>query len=129
MTRERVPPGTRYGDILAYSRAVTDGDDAWIAGCAPTDGAGALVGSGSAYEQARQCLRNISDALAASGFDTSDVVRTRIYLRSFSDFDEVARAHREVFEDTRPACTVVAVCDLAYADAVVYMDADARRRS
>ena len=125
--RRSIAAGTVYGDALAYSRAVVVGDDAWIAGCAPFDAGGAVVGPGDAEAQTRQCLENISHALSAAGFSIHEVVRTRIYLRSFADADAVMAAHREVFHAIRPACTVIAVADLVQPEMLVYVDADARR--
>ncbi|MDD2926221.1 Rid family hydrolase [Rhodoferax sp.] len=125
--RVRVKAMTPYDDILAFSRVVCLDNEAWVSACAPLDAQGQLVGAGDAYAQADQCIRNITQALAKVAFDASDIVRTRIYLRSFADLDAVARAHREVFAEIRPACAVVAVADLVRPDMLVYIEADARR--
>lgn len=122
-----VPAMTPYDDMLAFSRVVCLGNEAWVAACAPLDEQGELVGPGDAYAQAGQCIRNITQALSKVAFSASDIVRTRIYLRSFADLDAVARAHREVFAEIRPACAVLAVADLVRPDMLVYIEADARR--
>lgn len=127
MTRVRIPANTKYGDLLAYSRLVAVGDEAWIAGCAPTNASGELVGQARPYEQAQQCISNIEQALADAGFALSDVVRTRLYIRSFEHADQIMRAHREAFSSIKPASTVIAVADLVLPDMLIYMDADARR--
>jgi enamine deaminase RidA (YjgF/YER057c/UK114 family) len=61
----------------------------------------------SAYEQARRCLEIILTALGEAGARPQDVVRTRIYLTAPEHWDDVARAHGEIFGDIRPAATCV----------------------
>lgn len=96
----------------------------WISGTAPIMAGGADPPA-DAYGQARRCLDIVSAALAEAGGSPSDVVRTRIYLVRTSDFDEVARAHREVFGDVLPASTMVTVAELADPRWLVEIEADA----
>jgi enamine deaminase RidA (YjgF/YER057c/UK114 family) len=42
-------------------------------------------------------LEIIGTALIEAGGNLDDVVRTRIFVADFGDFDEVARANRELF--------------------------------
>lgn len=60
-----------------------------------------------AYGQARRCLEIIVGALADAGATVEDVVRTRVYVTRSDVWEEVARAHAEVFGGTRPAATAV----------------------
>jgi enamine deaminase RidA (YjgF/YER057c/UK114 family) len=62
-----------------------------------------------AYGQARRCLEIVATALQEAGASMADVVRTRTYLTDVADWQEVARAHGEVFGDVRPASTMVQV--------------------
>jgi enamine deaminase RidA (YjgF/YER057c/UK114 family) len=68
------------------------------------DGAAPPTG---AYEQARRCLEIILAALAEAGAQAEDVVRTRMFVTSSEHWDDVARAHGEVFSSIRPAATCV----------------------
>jgi len=61
----------------------------------------------SAYEQARRCLDIILSALGEAGARPEDVVRTRIFVTAPEHWEEVARAHGEIFGDIRPAATCV----------------------
>jgi len=61
----------------------------------------------SAYEQAQRCLEIIVAALGEAGAVPQDVVRTRMYVTAPEHWDDVARAHGEVFGDVRPAATCV----------------------
>jgi enamine deaminase RidA (YjgF/YER057c/UK114 family) len=60
-----------------------------------------------AYAQTRRCLEIIVQALEQAGARPEDVVRTRMYVTAPEHWDEVARAHGEVFGRIRPAATCV----------------------
>ena len=70
------------------------------------DGAPPPIG---AYAQARRCLEIILDALAQLGARPEDVVRTRVYVTSADDWQEIGRAHGEVFGAIKPVTTLVGV--------------------
>jgi enamine deaminase RidA (YjgF/YER057c/UK114 family) len=52
-------------------------------------------------------------------------VRTRIYLTDVGDWQDVARAHGEVFGEIRPASTCVVVAELLDQRWRVEIEADA----
>ena len=54
----------------------------------------------------------IGTALIEAGGSLDDIVRTRIFVTDFGDFDEIARAHGEVFRDIRPVNTSYIVAGL-----------------
>jgi enamine deaminase RidA (YjgF/YER057c/UK114 family) len=95
-----------YEPIVGFSRAVVAGDRVLVAGTAPIPPDGAPPPE-SAYAQAQLCLRIVGETLERAGSGLDRVVRTRIYLTDPSHFDDVARAHGEVFRDVRPASTMV----------------------
>ena len=78
-----------------------------------------------AYEQMRLCLEIVGGALGEAGAGFADVVRTRIYLTDAEDYEEVARAHGEVFSEIRPASTAVVVKGLLDPRWLVEIEADA----
>ena len=53
-----------------------------------------------------------------------DVIRTRIFLKDISRWEEAARAHGEYFPEIRPACTFVEIKALIKEDWLVEMEAD-----
>ncbi len=57
-------------------------------------------------------VRRIEVALVEAGAALSDVVRTRIYVTDISRWREVAAVHAEVFDQIRPAATMVEVAAL-----------------
>ncbi len=93
---------------MGFSRAVRVGPHVHVAGTAPIMPDGAPPPDGP-YAQTRRCLEIILTALAEAGAGPEDVVRTRTFATSAADFEEVARAHGEVFSEIRPASTYIVV--------------------
>jgi enamine deaminase RidA (YjgF/YER057c/UK114 family) len=77
-----------------------------------------------AYGQARRCLEIILGALREAGAGAEHVVRTRTYITDAAHWEDVGRAHGEVFADVRPASTMV-VAQLLDPRWLVEMEADA----
>jgi enamine deaminase RidA (YjgF/YER057c/UK114 family) len=106
MDRRLISSGSPYEGVAGFSRAVVAGPHVHVAGTAPVMPDGAAPPE-SAYEQARRCLEIIVAALAEAGATPEDVVRTRMFVTAPQHWDDVARAHGEVFGSIRPAATCV----------------------
>ena len=111
MERQRITSGGAYEPIFGYCRAVRVGDHVYVAGTAPQMPEGADPPEDS-YGQAKRCFEIIGAALAEAGSSFEDVVRTRVYITPAADFDEVGRAHGEIFRDIRPVNTTVIIAGL-----------------
>ncbi len=115
MERRLISGHSPFEPIVGYSRAVVVGSTVHVAGTAPIAPDGSQTPPG-AYEQARLCLSIIAGALALAGASVEDVVRTRVFITDPADFEEIGRAHGEVFRDIRPAttCVVTGLLDPAW---------------
>jgi enamine deaminase RidA (YjgF/YER057c/UK114 family) len=122
--RRRIVSGSPFEPVVGFSRAIVAGRHVHVAGTAPVPADGGEVAP-DAYSQARRCLEIIEAALAEAGATVDDVVRTRIFLVDVDDWQDVGRAHGEVFGDVRPASTMVVVTALLDPAWKVEIEADA----
>jgi enamine deaminase RidA (YjgF/YER057c/UK114 family) len=122
----RFGSGAPWEGIVGYSRVVVRGEAAWVSGTTSMVN-GAVAHAGDAAAQTRQALEIISVSLQRAGFSINDVVRTRMYVTDISRWEEIGRAHGEVFGDVRPATTMVQVAALIDPDMLVEIEADAVR--
>ena len=104
--RRRVSSASPYEARYGFSRAIRVGPHVHVAGTGPIMPDEAEPPR-DAYGQAKRCLEIILAALAEAGAGREHVVRTRVFAVGREDFDQVARAHAEVFGETRPAATYV----------------------
>ena len=102
MERQNIPGTSPYEPIIGFSRAVRIGNVVHVSGTGPV-GADDL----SPAEQTRTVLKLIETALAQAGATFEHVYRTRMFLSRAEDWEEIGRAHGEVFATIRPACTMV----------------------
>ena len=105
MDRRLIQGHSPLEPVFGFSRAVVSGRSVHVAGTAPIPREGEPPES--AYDQMRLCLELVGEALAKAGAGFEDVVRTRMFIVDPADWQEVARAHGEVFGEIRPAATAV----------------------
>jgi enamine deaminase RidA (YjgF/YER057c/UK114 family) len=108
MTRRRVASGSPYEPAIGFSRAAIAGHHVSVAATA------AIMPDGGeppadAYGQAKRCLEIIVAALEEAGASVRDVIRTRCFIVAAEDWEEVGRAHGEVFSEVRPASAMIVV--------------------
>src|SRR5690348_5084521 len=124
MERTRIGSGAPWEATVGYSRAVRVGQQDFVAGTTATHATGAVVGA-TPYEQARLAMRNIKSAMERCGAQMTDVVRTRMYVVNIEDWEEIGRAHGEVFSAIRPVATMVEVRRLTDPAMLVVIEVDA----
>ena len=125
LSRRNIASGAPWEAIVGYSRAVRVGPFVFVAGTSASDAEGRVVGAGDPYAQAAYCFRKIGDALRQAGASLRDVVRVRMYVTNAGFWEEVGRAHKEVFADVLPAATLVEVSRLLDPAMLVEIEVDA----
>lgn len=122
--RINVSSGAMWEEIIGYSRAVRVGNVIEVAGTTAVDGA-KIIGGKDAYIQTKFIFQKIEKALKEAGASMNDVVRTRMYVTDISKWEEIGKAHGEVFKEIKPATTMVEVKSLIHPDMIVEIEATA----
>ena len=127
MKRLNITTNAPWEKLVGYSRVVRTGKTIEVSGTvAILDNE--VVGIGNPYAQTRRILEIINDVLQQAGSSINDVVRTRIYVTDITHWEEIGRAHGEVFGDVLPATSMIEVSQLIDPDFLVEIEATARIR-
>ncbi|MFF4405500.1 RidA family protein [Streptomyces sp. NPDC001262] len=122
----RVQSDSSWEETIGFARAVEAGDRVLVSGTLPITG-GVIQGEGDPYEQTLAAFGKALHALKELGLGIESVVRTRMYLAHVRDVDAVGRAHKELFDDVRPASTMVVVSGFVDSRALVEVEVEAFR--
>jgi enamine deaminase RidA (YjgF/YER057c/UK114 family) len=123
--RNKIFTGTPWEPKVGYARAVQVGDVVHVSGTTGTDPSGKVLAPGDAYSQTVQAIRNIENALKRLGLGLEYVVRTRIYVTQMDRWEEVAKAHAELFGEVHPATSLIGVARLVDPEMLVEIEAEA----
>lgn len=123
--RQLVSSGAVWESVVGYSRAVRVGPWVSVAGTTAAADGGGAVGGDDIGAQAREALRRVVAALEQVGAGPEHVVRTRMFVTDISRWEEVGRAHGEVFSEIRPATSMLEVSRLIDPALLVEIEADA----
>ena len=127
MSRTLISSGSPFEKQVGYSRALVDGDWAFVAGTTGYDAETRSMPD-SAADQARNALALIRATLEGAGFAMADVVRATYYFTDAAYWDEVGPVLGEAFGDIRPAATAMIV-GLIKPEMKVEIEVTAKRRS
>lgn len=123
--RKKISSGTKWEEIVGYSRAIRVKDRVIVTGTTSIDDNGNIVGINDAYKQASYIFHKIEKYLKEAGSEMKDVIRNRIYVTDITDWEKVARAHSEFFSEIRPCCTMIEVSGLINPDLLVEIETEA----
>jgi enamine deaminase RidA (YjgF/YER057c/UK114 family) len=128
MPRRLISTGSPFEKAAGYSRAVIDGDFAFVAGTTGYDYA-TMTMPADVTSQARNCFKTIEAALTDGGFALADVVRATYYVTDVKDADAVLAVCGENLGDIRPASTILVVAALLKPEMKVEIEVTAKRRA
>ena len=125
MKIQKYSGGAKWEEIVGYSRMIRAGNRIIVTGTTATDENSQVVGAGDAYCQTKYIFNKIADFLNMAGASLNDVVINRIYVTDISRWEEVARAHREIFGNVKPCTTMVEIKGLVHPDMLVEIETEA----
>ena len=128
MTRRLISTGSPFEKTAGYSRAVIDGDFAFVAGTTGYDYT-TMTMPADVTSQARNCFKTIEETLQGAGFAMADIVRATYYVTDARDADAVLAVCGEVLGDIRPAATILVVVALYKPEMKVEIEVTAKRRT
>jgi enamine deaminase RidA (YjgF/YER057c/UK114 family) len=128
MSRRLISTGSPFEKTAGYSRAVVDGDFAFVAGTTGYDYA-TMTMPADVTSQSRNCFKTIAAALEEGGFAMADIVRANYYLTDVRDADAHFAVCGEVLGAIRPAATLLVVAALLKPEMKVEIEVTAKRRA
>ena len=128
MPRRLISTGSPFEKTAGFSRAVIDGDFAFVAGTTGYDYSTMTMPAG-VTSQARNCFKTIEATLKDAGFAMADIVRATYYITDARDADTLFAVCGENFGDIRPAATLLVVAGLYKPEMKVEIEVTAKRRS
>ena len=128
MPRRLISTGSTFEKPAGYSRAVVDGELAFVAGTTGYDYT-TMTMPGDVPSQSRNCFRTIESALKEAGFAMADIVRATYYITDAKDADAHFAVCGEVLGEIRPAATLLVVVGLYKPEMKIEIEVTAKRRT
>jgi enamine deaminase RidA (YjgF/YER057c/UK114 family) len=128
MPRRLISTGSPFEKAAGYSRAVIDGDFAFVAGTTGYDYA-TMTMPADVTSQTRNCFKTIEAALNDGGFAMADIVRATYYVTDAGNAEAVLSVCGERLGDIRPASTILVVAGLLKPEMKVEIEVTAKRRT
>jgi enamine deaminase RidA (YjgF/YER057c/UK114 family) len=125
MSRINYSSGSKWEDIVGYSRAVKVGNVIEVTGTVASGEDGKVVGKDDAYAQTKFIYQKIEKVLQRAGAEMKDVIRVRMFVTDIARWQEYGKAHSEFFKDIKPCNTMVEVSALIEPDYLIEIEATA----
>ncbi|MDB5566650.1 MAG: Endoribonuclease [Tardiphaga sp.] len=128
MTRRLISTGSPFEKTAGYSRAVADGDFAFVSGTTGYDYT-TMVLPADVTAQTQNCFKTIGAALKEAGFEMADIVRATYYITDAKDADVVFAVCGAHLGEIRPAATLLVVAGLYKPEMKIEIEVTAKRRT
>ena len=128
MPRRLISSGSPFEKTAGYSRAVIDGEFAFVSGTTGYDYA-TMTMPADVTSQTRNCFKTIAAALQEGGFAMADIVRATYYVTRPEDAEAVLAVCGENLDQIRPAATLLVVAGLLKPEMKIEIEVTAKRRS
>ena len=128
MPRRLISTGSPFEKAAGFSRAVIDGDFAFVAGTTGYDYA-TMTMPADVTSQSRNCFKTIAAALKEGAFAMADIVRATYYLTDASDADAHFAVCGEILGEIRPAATLLVVAGLYKPEMKIEIEVTAKRHA
>ena len=128
MPRRLISTGSPFEKAAGFSRAVIDGDFAFVAGTTGYDYA-TMTMPADVTSQSQNCFKTIEAALKEGGFAMTDIVRATYYITDAKDADALFAVSGEHLGDIRPAAILLVVAALLKPEMKVEIEVTAKRRT
>ncbi len=127
MTRRLISTGSPFEKTAGYSRAVIDGEFAFVSGTTGYDYTTMSLPE-DVTAQTQNCFKTIGGVLTEAGFDMADIVRATYYITDPADADAVFGVCGAHLGDIRPAATLLVVAGLYKPEMKIEIEVTAKRR-
>jgi enamine deaminase RidA (YjgF/YER057c/UK114 family) len=124
-TRTNYSSGSKWEDVVGYSRAVKVGNVVEVTGTVASDEEGNVVGDDDPYLQTKYIYQKIEAVLLRAGAEMKDVVRVRMFVTNIARWQDYGKAHSEFFKDIKPCNTMVEVSALIEPQYLIEIEATA----
>jgi enamine deaminase RidA (YjgF/YER057c/UK114 family) len=128
MPRRLISTGSPFEKTAGYSRAVVDGEFAFVSGTTGYDYA-TMTMPADVTAQTQNCFKTIGTALKEAGFTMADIVRATYYITDAEDADAVFAVCGAHLGEIRPAATLLVVAGLYKPEMKIEIEVTAKRRS
>jgi len=125
MERINYSSGSKWEEIVGYSRAVKVGNVVEVTGTVASGPDGQVVGKDDAYSQTKYIYKKIEEVLKRAGAEMKNVVRVRMFVTDISRWQDYGKAHSEFFKEIKPCNTMVEVSALIEPEYLIEIEATA----
>jgi enamine deaminase RidA (YjgF/YER057c/UK114 family) len=125
MEIKKISSGGKWEDIVGYSRAIRAGSRIMVTGTTAVDKSGVVIGVDDAYQQTIYIFQKIKKYLEEAGASIENVVWNRMYVTDITKWEDIARAHLEIFGKIKPCCTMVEIKGLIHPDMLIEIETEA----